>query len=721
MVSSCGYDSGRALGGVGCTHCTYAETIPPVDPYRTITALDIRTDASVATIQRYVTNAKALGGGWLQLVFHDICDGCDPTYAVSPATLTTFLDWLAAQQGNGVEVKTVQQVMATPPPDNTAPVSSIACAGQPCSSGWYTGPTNVTLSATDDQSGVAAIRYTTDGSTPTGSSPLYTGQFSVSQTQTITYRAWDQAGNAEDPKSKLIRIDADPPTSSIACGGSSCTSQLYQSPVSVSLQASDANSGVQSTHYTIDGSDPTLASPTYSQPLTLSSTTTVKYRSWDVAGNAESIQSKLIQVAPPSGYQLLSSSAANRSSPAPLQGKTVSGNIYVFLSPDTSVTQARFYLDNTARTGTPNQTEGIKPYDFAGTAGDGTASPYDTTKIANGQHTITVAVDVTDRRHPGQHLDLHGQQRAPPTAAEQMRPRAVLERAGQFALPARLRRPGRWRARQGRRGHRLHLGGQAGQRRRLHPRQPRSHLGRAADQGDQGHPVCEQQLARQRPRGGDRRPQPGQLHLDDAEEHPGGHRQVRAGWAVVRQRSEELRQVELVSTSAGTKVEYLIETNDTEAGSLQTGVLNVSGASVQLRLQADPVARTVTASYSINGATAQTVGTFTAPAGFFSLDATPIDPDIGTRSFAGVFATQRNAASPPTYTFDDFGVTGQAPLVTQGTSAFGFGTLSFPISTGQPGRMEAIVRRWRALPTEGVDEHMRKKCDGKGAQRRFRW
>ena len=49
----------------------------------------------------------------------------------------------------------------------------------------------------------------------------------------------------------------------------------------------------------LDGSDPTLSSPTYSAPFTVSATTTVKYRAWDNAGNVEATKSQLITIPPP--------------------------------------------------------------------------------------------------------------------------------------------------------------------------------------------------------------------------------------------------------------------------------------------------------------------------------------------------------------------------------------------------------------------------------------
>jgi hypothetical protein len=96
-----------------------------------------------------------------------------------------------------------------------------------------------------------------------------------------------------------------------------------------------------------------------------------------------------------STYSLLVSSSSNRSSPASLSGKTVSGKIYVFTSPDSGVYRVRFYLDNPNMTGTPRRTESSAPYDFAGGTVS-TANPFDTTTVSDGSHTITAAVVLTN-------------------------------------------------------------------------------------------------------------------------------------------------------------------------------------------------------------------------------------------------------------------------------------------------------------------------------------
>jgi hypothetical protein len=68
---------------------------------------------SLATLERYVTAAQHSGGGWVQIVFHYVCAGCDP-YSVDPQTLAKFLVWLSGQRSIGTTEETVHEVLTTP-------------------------------------------------------------------------------------------------------------------------------------------------------------------------------------------------------------------------------------------------------------------------------------------------------------------------------------------------------------------------------------------------------------------------------------------------------------------------------------------------------------------------------------------------------------------------------------------------------------------------------
>jgi peptidoglycan/xylan/chitin deacetylase (PgdA/CDA1 family) len=303
IVQGCGYSSARRAWGL-CTiglmppNCdsVVAETIPPRTYWKIPTA-GVRASHTLSDVEGAVTRAEDAGGGWVVLMFHHVCDGCDPVngYSVSPAIFGAFVDWLAARSSGGTFVRTMSDVVG----DKTAPASSIACSGGSCSS-WYSQPVSVSLSATDAGTAVSAIRYTTDGSDPTASSALYSGPFTVSTTTTVKYRAWDMAGNVETTKSQLVQFDSAPPVSSIACNSSVCSSGAYTAPVSVSLSSTDSGgSGGVEIHYETNGSDPTLFSPLYVSSFTVSTTTTVKYRAWDSAGNVEATNSQLIQISTP--------------------------------------------------------------------------------------------------------------------------------------------------------------------------------------------------------------------------------------------------------------------------------------------------------------------------------------------------------------------------------------------------------------------------------------
>jgi peptidoglycan/xylan/chitin deacetylase (PgdA/CDA1 family) len=304
IVQGCGYNSGRRSWGLCSpaeTGCPAAETIPSENLWEIRTQASVKSTTTVQDLESAVMNAEATGG-WVTFVFHFICDGCN-SYAITQSNLQAFLDWLQPRSASGTVVKTVREVIGgslQPPPsvsDQTPPTSSIACNGTTCPSGWYTAPVSVSLSSVDTDTGVAVIRYTTDGSDPTAFSPIYSAPFSVGATTTIKYRAWDNAGNIEATQPRSISIDPVVPVSSITCNGDACSTTSYPSAVSVALSAIDGGgSDLAAIRYTTDGSDPTTSSTLYTGTFSIAATATVKYRAWDNAGNVEATNSQLIQI-----------------------------------------------------------------------------------------------------------------------------------------------------------------------------------------------------------------------------------------------------------------------------------------------------------------------------------------------------------------------------------------------------------------------------------------
>jgi hypothetical protein len=261
--------------------------------------------------------------------------------------------------------------------DAAAPTSSIKCGGATCATTFYNAAVTVTLSATDaDGSGVVVIRYTTNGTDPSASSAAYTAAFSVSTTTTVKFRAWDNAGNVEPIQSRTIQIDTKAPTTTVKCNSATCMSTYYNAPVSVSISATDnaGGSGIAATRYTVDGTTPTTTSPTYSGPFTVSATTTVKFRSWDAAGNAETTRTQTIQI---------DAAAPTVAVIAPANGSTVSGTVSLQAS-----------AADTGGSGVAS----VSYYDNGTLLGTASTAPYkvnwNTKKVSKGSHTLyAIATD----------------------------------------------------------------------------------------------------------------------------------------------------------------------------------------------------------------------------------------------------------------------------------------------------------------------------------------
>jgi hypothetical protein len=268
--------------------------------------------------------------------------------------------------------------------DTVAPATAVSCNGSACSAGAYRAPVTVGLAATDNPggSGVDKIYYTTDGSTPTTASTVYTAPFTVSNTATVKFFATDKAGNAEAVKSQAVQIDRTGPATAISCNGAACSTGWYRTtPMTVTLAATDTGgSGVRATAYTTDGSDP-KTSPTakaYIGAFTVSQTTTVRYYSSDVAANLETTKAQQVRVDAAAPTASLTSPAAGSSftrgtrvtvtATATDQG-TGSGA-------PSGLTSVAFFLDGTRSLGT----DATSPY----------ALTWNTSNVVRGTHGLTV-------------------------------------------------------------------------------------------------------------------------------------------------------------------------------------------------------------------------------------------------------------------------------------------------------------------------------------------
>ena len=210
--------------------------------------------------------------------------------------------------------------------DSTSPATTASP-----SEGTYNTVQTVTLTCDDGGgSGCDKIYYTTDSTTPTTSSSVYSTPITISSTTTLKFFATDLAGNPQTIKTETYTIDAMPPTTTASPIGGT-----YNSAQSVTLSCSDGSgSGCDKIYYTTDGTIPTILSPVYSSPINISVTTTLKYFAKDLAGNSETLKSETYTISTNMVTVELRDSTGN-----PLSGGVVqyySGGWQVFGTTDAS-------------------------------------------------------------------------------------------------------------------------------------------------------------------------------------------------------------------------------------------------------------------------------------------------------------------------------------------------------------------------------------------------
>jgi len=216
----------------------------------------------------------APAGGWTRYT---------GAFDVTEPGTTTVTFWAADIAGNSETPKTTQVFV-----DEAAPtVSDNAPAG------WQTADFAVDLTATDPLSGVVSLTYATAGASGPSAATVVGSAASVpvtaEGTTTITYSAIDIAGNRCATETATVYLDKTAPVTT-----PSHLTGWQTGAVTVTLDATDASSGVARTWYRIGGGGATI----YSGPFSVSTSaeTTVTFWSEDVAGNAETPGTTVVRV-----------------------------------------------------------------------------------------------------------------------------------------------------------------------------------------------------------------------------------------------------------------------------------------------------------------------------------------------------------------------------------------------------------------------------------------
>ena len=162
--------------------------------------------------------------------------------------------------------------------DTIAPTASANPTG-----GLYNTNKTVTL----NMSKPGTIYYTTNGTTPTTSSDVYTGPITISSNTILKFFAIDLAGNPSPTYTETYTIDINTPTAN-----ANPTGGLYNTTKTVTLTMSEPGT----IYYTTNGTNPTTSSNIYNGPISIKNTTTLKYLAEDLAGNTSPIYTEIYTI-----------------------------------------------------------------------------------------------------------------------------------------------------------------------------------------------------------------------------------------------------------------------------------------------------------------------------------------------------------------------------------------------------------------------------------------
>ena len=182
-----------------------------------------------------------------------------------PATVGSSTAYVGFTAGTGGSIST-QEILNWTYVVGSAPLVAATPTFAPAP-GTYVGTQSVTIA---DASPGATIYYTTNGTTPTTASSIYSGPITVSSSETVQALAAASGYSTSAVGSAAYTITALPPAATPSFAPVAGT---YVGTQSVTI--ADASPGA-TIYYTTNGTTPTTASPIYSGPITVSSSETVQ-------------------------------------------------------------------------------------------------------------------------------------------------------------------------------------------------------------------------------------------------------------------------------------------------------------------------------------------------------------------------------------------------------------------------------------------------------------
>jgi N-acetylneuraminic acid mutarotase/glucose/arabinose dehydrogenase len=555
-----------------------------------------------------------------------------PALTFSPTSLS-----FAAQQGGSSSSQSSQLTAS----DGSAASFTVAENAPWLTVSPASGTALATLTVTADPAGLAAGTHT---ETVTATASGYTSaQLTVTLTVTVTPNlvfnptslsfTAHEGGSSSSQSSQVTTSD-----------GSSASFTVNENAAWLAVNRA---SGTTPATLSVTADPASLAAGTYTETVTATA-----------SGYTASSLSVTLTVTAASQYSLLVSRLRNRSSPATLEGQSFirGADIFVFTMPESGVARVRYYLDDPAMSGSPRRIESAAPYDFNGTANDGSAVPFDTATVAAGSHTVTAAIE----KSAGGTDVLQAQFTVSGDAV------ACLPVACEdilVDLPYELDFSTDHGFVADRNGVGTGFTYVDGSEARYDPAKLLMDLPSSALKIETTAGIMTRNVDTQLNALAVGIAAPNQVSVISTTlvNPPSGTGNYEQAGLWFGNDDDNYVKLTVQSQPTGTRIQLYLELNGATAAEFNGGTFNLSASRVSLTLRANPLDRTVTGSFRIGNGAEETRATVTVPGEFFSFDAAGIDPRIGTRSFGGIFATHRFGPAPLTYTFDDFSVTA-APL-----------------------------------------------------------
>ncbi len=340
VVPSCGYETGRTTGGTDYpSGPIYAETFPPLNAY-TLRAVMPRLTTPFVTWQDIVQKARDSGGGWVNIVMHDLCDapctGFDQ-YSVDVALFDQVLDWLDTLPD--VKIRTTAHALDVST-DVTAPAVALTA---PSDGATVTGTVALTADASDTV-GVDHVDFLVDGvvvgSDDTAPYTFGWDSSSAGDAATFTARASDDAGHTTTSAAHAVTITHPDVTAPAVALTLPQDGEIVTGLVPLAADASD-NVGVTRVDFLVDGdvvgSDDTAPYTFTWDSSAAGVSATITAQAFDAADNSTVSGARLVTVFHP---DVTPPSVALT---APADGATVTG--MVTLSADATDTGGVDHVD----------------------------------------------------------------------------------------------------------------------------------------------------------------------------------------------------------------------------------------------------------------------------------------------------------------------------------------------------------------------------------------